>query len=139
MGLGLLSACYTYQPVEGPVPRTGVRVSADLTRDGTAAVVPLLGADVAEVEGTVVAASADTLRLSLASVTTSHGIPTSWRGEEVLLPRTGLTGLAERRISRGGTVLLGAGVLGGLYLLYRMLGGPGVFEGTAGSGGGGGR
>jgi hypothetical protein len=134
----LCSACYTYAPVVAPGPAPGAHVSAGLTQDGTGAMLPLLGPDVAEVSGQVIAVSADTLRLSLASVNSQRGIPTSWRGEEVPLPRARLSFMTQRRLSPGGTVLLGAGITGGLYLLYRLLGGPGVFGASGGGAGRGG-
>jgi hypothetical protein len=101
-----------YRPVEGPVPRTAARVSADLTREGTAAVVPFLGADVAR--------GADALAWRGGGAA-AYGIDRAYRTQD---------------LARGGTVLLGAGALGGLSLLYGMLGGPGVFRGTGGTGGG---
>ena len=132
-----LAGCYTYRPVAAPGPDPGARVTAGLTRDGGLAMLPLLGPDVAEVQGRVVSADLDTLRVSLVSITSQRGIPTSWRGEEVPLPRTRLSYLGERRLAVGGTALLSAGVLGGLYLLYRLMSGPGIFEGSGGVGGGG--
>jgi hypothetical protein len=97
----------------------------------------MLGPEAAEVSGRVVEANTDTLRVSLISVTSQRGIPTSWRGELVLLPRARLSSLGERHLAPGGTALLGAGLLGGMYLLYRLMGGAGVFEGSGGTGGGG--
>ncbi len=132
------TACYTYAPVAAPGPAPGAHVSAGLTQEGAGAMMPLLGADVAEVSGEVVAVTPDTLRLSLLSVNSQQGIPTSWRGEEVLLPRARLSYMTQRRLSPGGTALLGLGVSGGLYLLYRLLGGPGVFGASGGGGGHGG-
>jgi len=133
-----LNGCYTYQPVAAPGPEPGTRISAELSQDGALAMVPVLGTDVAEVSGRVVEATTDTLRVSMISVTNQRGIPTTWRGELVPLPRARLSSLGERRLSAGGTALLSAGVVGGLYLLYRLMGGPGVFEGTGGVSGGGG-
>ena len=133
------TACYTYQPVTAPGPRTGARVTASLTQDGAAELVPLLGEGVGEVSGDVRGVTQDTLRISLVSVTSLRGVPTSWRGEEVQLPRARLAYLGQRRLSRGGTALLGVSIASGLYLLYRLMGGPGVFEGSGGGSGGGGR
>lgn len=134
-----LAACYSYRPVTAPGPAPGARVSAGLSQEATLSLAPVLGPDVAEVSGRVVDASPDTLRVSLISVTSLRGIPTSWRGELVPLPRARLSSLGERHIAAGGTALLGAGLLGGLYMLYRLMGGAGVFEGSGGVGGGGGR
>jgi hypothetical protein len=100
---------------------------------------PVLGPEVAEVSGRVVEASSDTLRVSLISVTSQRGVPTSWRGELVPLPRARLSSLGERHMAPAGTVLLGASLLGGLYMLYRLMGGAGVFEGSGGVSSGGGR
>jgi len=135
--VGFSAGCYSYRPVTPPGPEPGATVSAGLTQEGSLAVAPLLGPEVAEVSGRVVATTGDTLRLSLASVTSQRGIPTSWRGEEVQLARARLSYLGQRRLSPGGTALLSMGVAGGLYLLYRLIGGPGWFEGSGGSGGGG--
>jgi hypothetical protein len=133
------TACYTYQPVAAPGPREGARVTAGLTQDGATELTPLLGEGVGEVSGDVRSATPDTLRLSLVSVTSVRGIPTSWRGEEVPLPRARLAYLGERRLSRGGTALLGVSIAGGLYLLYRLMGGPGILESSGGGSGGGGQ
>jgi hypothetical protein len=133
------TACYTYQPVGPPGPRPGARVTAALTEDGAAELKPVLGEGVGEVSGDVREVTPDTLRLSLVSVTTLRGIPTTWRGEEVPLPRSRLAYVGERRLSRGGTALLGLTVASGLYLLYRVMGGPGILESSGGGGGGGGR
>jgi hypothetical protein len=135
----LCSACYTYAPVIAPGPAPGALVNAGLTPEGTAALGPVLGPEVAEVEGRVVAATADTLRLALRSASSTRGILMSWRGEEVPLPRARLAFLSQRRLSTGGTIVLGTGVAAGLVLLYRLLGGPGVFGASGGSGGGPGR
>jgi hypothetical protein len=134
-----LGGCYTYRPVTAPGPEPGARINAELSQDGTSSMVPVLGPEVTEVSGRVVESTEDTLRVSLISVTNQRGIPTSWRGELVPLPRARLNSVGERHLAPAGTALLSAGVLGGLYLLYRLMGGPGVFEGTGGTGGGGGR
>ena len=102
--------------------------------------VPVLGPDVAEVSGRVVeaghgyAAGFGYFRDQPARHPDVAGV-VSWSRS----PRARLSAVGERRLAPAGTALLSAGVLGGLYLLYRLMGGPGVFEGSGGSGGGGGR
>ena len=142
VGLVLLvitTGCYTYRPVSAAGPEAGSRITAEVSREGATALSPLLGPDVSEVNGNVVEAGTDTLRVSVLSVTSQRGIPASWRGELVPLPRENLKYVGERHLATGGTVLLGAGLASGLYLLYRLLGGPAIIEGTGGTGGGGGR
>jgi hypothetical protein len=132
-----LAACYTQRPVATPGPEPGARISAQLTRSGSDSLTRLLGPDVAEVDGRVVEAGTDTLRVSVLSVTNQRGIPSSWRGELVPLPRAQLHHVGERHLATGGTVLLSASLVGGLYLLYRLMGGAGIIEGSGGGGGGG--
>lgn len=133
------TGCYTYRPVTAPGPEAGARITAVVSGAGATALSPLLGPDVSEVNGRVVEAGTDTLRVSVMSVTSQRGIPASWRGELVPLPRANLNSVGERHLATGGTVLFGVGLTSGLYLLYRLLGGPGIIEGTGGTGGGGGR
>ena len=137
--LTTITGCYTYRPVTAPGPEAGTRISAEVSREGATALSPLLGPDISEVNGRVVEAGTDTLRLSLMSVTGRLGIPASWRGELVTLPRATLSSVEQRHLATGGTVLLGAGLAGGLYLFYRLLGGPAILEGSGGGSGGGGR
>ncbi len=135
----LLTGCYTYRPAVTPGPAAGTRISAEITREGATALSPMLGPDISEIHGTVVESGADTLRVSVLSITNQRGIPASWQGELVPLPRAQLTHLGERRLATGGTVLLSAVATGGLYLLYRMLGGPAITESSGGGSPGGGR
>ncbi len=135
--LALAAGCYTTRPVAAPGPEAGSRISAHLSRSGADSLSRLLGPDITEVNGKVVDAGSDTLRVSVLSVTNGRGIPSSWRGELVPLPRTQLDYVGQRRLAAGGTVILGATLMGGLYLLYRLLGGSAIIEGSGGGGGGG--
>jgi hypothetical protein len=54
----------------------------------------------------------------------------------VLLPRQALAGIQERKLSVGGTAVLGGVLAAGLYAVYRMLGGGSGTEGGNGQGGG---
>jgi hypothetical protein len=134
-----LGGCYTYRPVADAGPRPGATVAAGLTHDGSVGMMPWLGTDAAAIEGKVMTATPDTLRLAVATVISQQGIPASWRGEEVIIPRLRIAALSERRLSPGGTALLGAGVASGLLLIYRLIGGPGAFGSSGGGSGGGGR
>ena len=135
----LLAGCYTYQPLPAPVPESGTRVAARLTEEGSVELASLLGPEVTQVEGQVMGADSLALRLAILQVANRRGLEATWGGEEVQLPRTSVAVLSQRRLSIGGTVLLGGAAVGGLYFVYRLLGGPGVLEGSGGGGGGGGR
>jgi hypothetical protein len=132
----LLGACYTYQPVPDPTPSPGDRVSAQLTTDGSRDLTAEIGPEVLHVEGDVLSADSTGLDLQVREVESFRGIRSDWHGEHVKLPREAVAGLQQRRLSIGGTTLMGGVLAAGMYAMYRILGGPGLFEGGTGQGGG---
>jgi hypothetical protein len=134
-----LAACYTYRPLPTPEPEPGARISAQLTGQGSQDLAGQIGPDVLHVEGEVVEADSSGLDLVVREIESYRGIRSDWNGEQVRLPRAAVAGIQERRLSAGGTGLLGGVLAAGLYAIYRVLGGPGLFEGNPGQGAGGGR
>jgi hypothetical protein len=132
----LLTACYTYRPVASPDPSPGDRVSAQLTTEGSRDLTGQIGPEVLHVEGDVLTADSSGLDLQVLEVESYRGIRSDWHGEHVKLPREAVAGLQQRRLSVGGTTLMGGVLAAGLYAMYRILGGPGLFEGGNGQGGG---
>jgi hypothetical protein len=135
----LLAGCYTYRPLQEPAPAPGDRVSAQLTTEGSRELTGQIGPEILHVEGQVVSADSDGLDLEVLEIESVRGIRSDWHGEHVRLPRLAVAGLQERRLSVGGTTLLGGVLLGGLYAAYRLFGGGGSVEGPGGQVGGGGR
>lgn len=131
--------CYTYRPIATPEPAQGTRVSAQLTGQGSVDLAGQIGPDVLHVEGEVVEADSAGLELVVREVESSRGIRSDWQGEQVRIPREAVAGMQERRLSVGGTGLMGGVMAAGLYAIYRVLGGPGLFEGNDGQAAGGGR
>jgi hypothetical protein len=138
-GILLLAACYTYRPLVTPDPVPGDRISAQLTTEGSRDLAAQIGPEVLHVEGNVLALDSTALNLEVREIESYRGIRSDWHGEQVRLPRQAVAGIQERRLSVGGTTLMGGVLLGGLYAVYRILGGPGLFEGGTGQAGGGGR
>ena len=135
----LLTACYTYRPLANPAPPPGQRVSAQLTTEGSRDLTGPIGPEVLHVEGQVVSADSAGLDLEVLEIESYRGIRSDWHGENVRLPRQAVAGLQERRLSVGGTTLLGGVLVGGLYAIYQLLGGAGLFEGGTGQAGSGGQ
>jgi hypothetical protein len=134
-----LSACYTYRPLLAPEPAPGDRVSAQLTSEGSRELADQIGPDVLHVEGDVLGVDSIGLDLQVREIESYRGIRSGWGGEQLHLPRQAVAGMQQRKLSVGGTGLL-VGVLGaGLYAIYRVLGGEGLFEGGNGGSGGTGR
>jgi len=135
----VLTGCYTYRPIAIPAPAEGTRVSAQLTGQGSVDLAGQIGPDVLHVEGDVIGADSTGLELVVREIESFRGIRSDWQGERVRIPRQAVAGMQERRLSIGGTGLLGGVMAAGLYAIYRVLGGPGLFEGNTGQGAGGGR
>jgi hypothetical protein len=135
--IAVLSACYTYGPVSNPTPSPGDRISAQLTTDGSRELSGQIGPEVLHVEGDVLGADSSGLDLQVREIESYRGIRSDWHGEHVKLPLSAVAGLQQRKLSVGGTTLMGGVLAAGLYAMYRILGGPGLFEGGNGQAGGG--
>jgi len=129
-----LSACYTYQPLPSPEPKVGSRVSVQLSDNGSRELWSQVGPNILHVEGNVLGVDSAVLNLSVRQVENQRGIQSSWNGERVAVPRRLVAGIQQRRLSPGGTGLLGGIAALSMYALYRVLGGSGLFEGSPGSG-----
>ena len=134
-----LAACYTYRPLSTQAPERGTRISAQLTGQGSRDLAGQIGPDVLHVEGEVVEADSSGVNLVVREIESYRGIRSDWQGEQVRLPRAAVAGIQERKLSPGGTGLMGGVLAAGFYAIYRVLGGPGLFEGNPGQGAGGGR
>ena len=137
-GAILLAGCYTYRPLSTAQPLPGTRVSAELTDDGARELSGQVGPEVEHVEGEVLIVDSAGVRMAVRQIETTRGIQSDWRGEKVTIPRSAVSGWQERRLSVGGTGFIGGLVAGGLYAMYRLLGGPGLIDGRGGGSGGGG-
>jgi len=134
----LLGGCYTYRPLGAVQPLPGTRVSAELTNDGARDLSGQVGPEIEHVEGEVIAVNSTGVELAVRQVETTRGIQADWKGEKVTIPSTAVSGWQQRRLSVGGTGFLGGLVAGGLYAMYRLLGGPGLINGRGGGTGPGG-
>jgi hypothetical protein len=134
-----LTACYTYRPLTTAEPAAGTQVSAQLTGDGSRELAAQVGPDVLHVEGKVLHADSTGLDLEVREIESYRGIRSDWNGEQVRVPRVAVAGIQERKLSPGGTGIMSGVIVAGLYAVYRILGGPGIFEGNPGQSGGGGR
>jgi hypothetical protein len=135
----VLCGCYTYRPLVPPNPVAGTRVSAELTTQGSQDLSGQIGPAVEHVEGEVLRTDSAGIELSVLQVEGFRGIQSDWNGEPVVIPRTAVAGWQQRRLSVGGTGFVGGLVAGGLYAMYRLLGGAGIFQGGRGGSGGAGQ
>jgi hypothetical protein len=132
----MLTACYTYRPLSTPEPAPGDRVSAQLTTEGSQELAAQIGPEVLHVEGDVLEVDSIGLNLQVREIESYRGIRSGWSGERLHVPRQAVAGMQQRKLSVGGTGLLAGVLTVGLYAVYRVLGGPGLFEGGSGHSGG---
>ena len=132
----VLSGCYTYRPLTTQDPVAGTRVSAELTGEGSRSLSGRIGPEVEHVEGQVLRVDSTDIELAVVQVEGVRGYQSDWKGERVVLPRNAVAGWQQRKLSVGGTGFVGGVVLGSIYAIYRLLGGPGVFGGGRGDSGG---
>jgi len=124
-----LAGCYTYRPLPAAVPAAGLRVQASLTDAGTDSLAGRIGRDASLVGCNVVSADSTALTLAVHEVANRRGERNDWEGEVVVIPRRYIREVQERRLSLGGTGLLGGAVAAGLVAATEALGGRGTAEG----------
>jgi hypothetical protein len=129
----LLSAsCYNYVPISTGAPPLGSEFRARLTDDGTTRLTPLLGAQVAVVEGRVSDANDSAYVVSVSATTNRAQQQTFWTGESISLPRSSVQTIEARKLDRRKTWLIAAiGVAGGI-LTARIFGWGGSASGGDG-------
>jgi hypothetical protein len=133
--LPAITACYTVQPITSPAPAAGSRIVAELTDAGTAMMAPWLGPGALEIEGLVESATEEEWRLALIRVDHRQRGVVSWNREEVVFPRSALSGVAVRTMNRKRSILAAVGITGGALLVARLVGLVTVGDGAPPGGG----
>jgi hypothetical protein len=133
----LSTACYSYHPLQAPVPASGTRVAAELTDAGSVAMAAQVGPQVVSVRGEVLESDRDGLLLALSSVLGRNDQETFWKGERVRLPLATVARVEQRRFALGKTMLFGAVAVGGILAAIKAFQGDGNGGGISGGTGGG--
>ena len=136
--LPFCTACYTYAPVEISNVTPGSMVRARIAADQRARVEPLVGRQTRVLDGVLVDASVDTLLIEVPAATrTTTGGGIQVLAQRLSIPRTGVTEVELKRLSRGrtfGLIAVGTAAIG--YIIIDALNiGPGK-EGIPNDGGG---
>ncbi|MGQ0643571.1 MAG: hypothetical protein ACT4P6_22720 [Gemmatimonadaceae bacterium] len=135
VALLLSVGCYNYVPISAAAPPLGSEFRAQLTEEGSARLTPLLGAQVALVEGRVSGTNDSAYVVSISATTNRAQQQTFWTGESITLPRSTVQAIEARKLDRRKTWLIAAaGVIGGL-VTAQIFGWGGSASGTDGGGG----
>jgi hypothetical protein len=116
-----LGGCYVQQPIGTAVPAPEARVVAQLTDLGSEQMAQKIGPAAFEVEGDVESATADTVKLRMRRVEQRGNISTTWQQEVVAFPRTALTGVSTKKMSKGRSWFAAAAIVGGSLLLTKFI------------------
>jgi hypothetical protein len=120
------SACYRVVPVAGVDRATaGGRFVAALTSQGTTDMAAQVGPDVVRLEGVLLGTRGDSLELALIRTEKSSGTDDLWQRQRIVVPRTALASMGERRIDRKRSWLAAAGVGALAFLAAAITGGAG--------------
>lgn len=113
---GGLGACYTYKPVQTPVPQQ--RVSLVLTDYGRVETSRQIGPETQRIEGSLLSADDTAYLLAIASVKPIGRDWVRWSGEQVSVRRDYVAQFYERRLHKGRTALV---VLGSAYAALAIM------------------
>ena len=120
--LAASNACYSYVPNRQPALAVGEEVRVHLTSAGSAALQPLVGADVAAIDGRVTARSDTAYALSVGGTTKRAGETAVWTGEPITIPTTAIAGADRRVLNRRKTFLVSALSVAGAALVAAVIG-----------------
>jgi hypothetical protein len=131
----LASGCYTYSRVESAGVAPGEEVVVELNDQGRVDLAGAVGQSPFRLTGRLTGRTDSTVVLSLRSVETLRGERVTWTGEAVTVRRNGVTGVQQRRFSRGRTALVALGSVAAVAALVATV----SLTGLGGGGGENGR
>ena len=106
-------ACYRYTPIDSSSPALGSEVRLRLTDAGAIVMAPLVGNRIELIDGHVSSVADTAVTLSVTQTTDRLGSEVTWKGEQVVFPRTAVAGLERRSLDKGKSYLMG-GITAGL-------------------------
>jgi len=107
-------ACYRYTPIDSPSPALGSEVRLRLTDAGAITMAPLVGNRIEVVDGHISSvADTSSVTLSVTGTIDRLGSEVTWKGEQVVFPRTTVASLERRSLDKGKSYLMG-GITAGL-------------------------
>ena len=112
------TGCYTMQPVsEQPFP-VGITVELVINDAGRAALRPMMGPEVAKVQGRLVQKDSTGYTVAVTQLGLLRDGTQVWSGERVSIKSEYVNSVTERRFSRGRTAVVTAAVLGVVAIVF---------------------
>jgi len=130
-----LVGCYNYAPLESGAPTPGQVIQLSLTQEGSDRVARFYGPGISQLDARVRAMRADTLDLEVRRARNQQGFESSFALDSLLLPRSAVASISERKFAVGQSLLLGGVVLGGAVGAAAAISSTGRGNGVVTSGG----
>lgn len=111
----LLGGCYSYAAVPPHTIPEGARTSIALSTRGSLHLEPTMGANLEELEGTMLRASSDSVEIYVTRAK-RRGVDWTALAMPVVLPSDGYSQVRKRQFSPAKSALVGLGVLGAIWL-----------------------
>ena len=112
------TGCYTMQPVsEQPFP-LGITVELVINDAGRAALRPMMGPEVAKVQGRLVQKDSTGYTVAVTQLGLLRDGTQVWSGERVSIKSEYVNSVTERRFSRGRTAVVTAAVMGVVAIVF---------------------
>ena len=117
---GLAVGCYSLQPVVGnPLP-LGTQVGIDITDAGRVALGGSMGPEIAQIEGRLVGRDSAEYVLAVSMVHLLRGGEQIWTGERIRIKTEHVSGIKERKLSKGRTIAMAAVSIGVVAFFIRQ-------------------
>jgi hypothetical protein len=115
----VLAGCYSFEPFTPVSPRSGDRVSIDLSKYRSEELTKQVGPGVVSIWGRTLDTDEVSVKISVLSTTNGKEQVTRWNGEQVRIALQDVAKVSHRRFSLGRTLLGTGGVLVGAFLAFR--------------------
>lgn len=98
--LGMQVACYSYAPLQTAAPAQPKEIGVVINDRGRTLLADRIGALVDRIDGRIVSIDSQNLVMNVYKVTDLRGTASTWTGERVTIPREGILGFRERKLSK---------------------------------------
>lgn len=122
-----VSGCYTYVPVQPPVPEAGETVRADIDQEAASRLTSIFGPGVTQVQGMVLRHEDQAVSVLVNAYTASRAGLMSGFNEPVLLNYPEIQGMTVKRFSKQRSILFGAGFVTAAVLTATAFGDLNLF------------
>lgn len=120
--LGFQAGCYALGPVQSAVPVGAEQVGVLLNDRGRFQMSESLGTEVDIVIGALTGQDDAMIRLAVYRIVTLRGAEATWTGESIVIPRDGIMGFRERKLSKARSWVLAGAVVGAIIISVVVLG-----------------